>query len=103
MVKDNPLGLESIKEDKIMMRNKLDSKGYGFLPECEIRSILFEEYTVDLIGPWNIFNFVENHASLKHLMYLSKIPSQESMSRSQAKIPTQKHNHICCLFVCLLV
>ena len=32
-------------------RNKLDGKGYGFLPKHEVRSILFEEYTVDLIGP----------------------------------------------------
>jgi hypothetical protein len=35
-------------------RAKSDGKGYGFLPECEVQSILFEEYTVDLIGPWNI-------------------------------------------------
>ncbi len=33
-------------------RNKLDGKGYGFLPECKVRSIPFEECAVDLIGPW---------------------------------------------------
>jgi hypothetical protein len=33
-------------------RNKLDGKGYGFLPEREVRSIPFEECAVDLIGPW---------------------------------------------------
>jgi hypothetical protein len=33
-------------------RNKLDGKGYGFLPESEVRSISFEECAVDLIGPW---------------------------------------------------
>ena len=33
-------------------RNKLDGKGYGHLPEREVRSIPFEECAVDLIGPW---------------------------------------------------
>jgi hypothetical protein len=35
-------------------RNKLDSKGYGFLPEREVHSIPSEECTVDLIGPWTV-------------------------------------------------
>ncbi len=36
-------------------RNKLDGKGYGFLPpEHEVHSILFEECAVDLIGPWTV-------------------------------------------------
>jgi hypothetical protein len=35
-------------------RNKLDGKGYGFLPEHEVKSILFEEYAKDLIGPWTV-------------------------------------------------
>jgi hypothetical protein len=35
-------------------RNKLDGKGYGFLPECEVHSIPFEECTMDLIGPWTV-------------------------------------------------
>ena len=33
-------------------RNKLDGKGYGLLPEREVRSIPFEDCAVDLIGPW---------------------------------------------------
>jgi hypothetical protein len=33
-------------------QNKLDGKGYGLLPEREVRSIPFEECAVDLIGPW---------------------------------------------------
>jgi hypothetical protein len=33
-------------------RNKLDGKGYGLLPEREVRSIPFEECAMDLIGPW---------------------------------------------------
>jgi hypothetical protein len=35
-------------------RNKLDGKGYGFLPECKVRSIPFDECAMDLIGPWTI-------------------------------------------------
>jgi hypothetical protein len=35
-------------------RNKLDGKGYGFLPKCDVQSIPFEECTVDLIGPWTV-------------------------------------------------
>jgi hypothetical protein len=35
-------------------RNKLDSKGYGFLPECEVQSIPFEECAMDLIAPWTV-------------------------------------------------
>jgi hypothetical protein len=35
-------------------RNKLNGKSYGFLPELEVRSIPFEECTVDLIGPWKV-------------------------------------------------
>jgi hypothetical protein len=33
-------------------RKKLGGKGYECLPEREVQSILFEECTVDLIGPW---------------------------------------------------
>ncbi len=35
-------------------RNKLDGKGYGFLPEHEVHSIPFEEFAMDLIGPWTV-------------------------------------------------
>ncbi len=35
-------------------RNKLDGNGYGFLPEREVQSILFEECTVDLIESWKV-------------------------------------------------
>jgi hypothetical protein len=33
-------------------RNKLEGRGYGLLPEREVRSIPFEECAVDLVGPW---------------------------------------------------
>jgi transposase InsO family protein len=33
-------------------RNKLDGKGYGLLPEREIRTMPFNECAVDLVGPW---------------------------------------------------
>jgi hypothetical protein len=35
-------------------RNKLDDKGYGFLPERKVHSIPFEECAMDLIGPWTV-------------------------------------------------
>ncbi len=35
-------------------RNKLSGTGYGLSPECKLRSVPFEECTVDLIGPWII-------------------------------------------------
>ncbi len=35
-------------------RNKLDGKGYGFLPEHEVRLIPFEECAMDLVGPWTV-------------------------------------------------
>jgi hypothetical protein len=35
-------------------RNKLECKGYGFLPEHEVHSIPFEECAEDLIGPWTV-------------------------------------------------
>jgi hypothetical protein len=35
-------------------RNKLDCKGFGFIPEREVCSIPFEECNVDLIGPWTV-------------------------------------------------
>ena len=31
---------------------KINDKGYGLLPECEIHSMPFNECAVDLIGPW---------------------------------------------------
>ncbi len=34
--------------------NKLDGKGYGLLPERELREQPFEEVAVDLIGPWKV-------------------------------------------------
>ncbi len=35
-------------------RNNLSGSGYGFLPECKLRSVPFEECVVDLIRPWII-------------------------------------------------
>ncbi len=35
-------------------RNKLDGKGYGFLPERKVHSMPFEECATDLIGPWTM-------------------------------------------------
>ena len=35
-------------------QHKLDGKGYGLLPERELREQPFEEVAVDIIGPWKI-------------------------------------------------
>jgi hypothetical protein len=35
-------------------RNKLDGKGYGFLPERAVCSIPYEECAMDLIEPWTV-------------------------------------------------
>ncbi len=67
-------------------RNKLDGKGYGFLPEREVRSIPSEEYTVDLIGTWKI----QVHGK-PHKLEAFDVPVQDPNSRFQAKIPNQKH------------
>jgi hypothetical protein len=32
-------------------KNTLDGMGYGFLPECEVQSILIKEHAVNLLGP----------------------------------------------------
>jgi hypothetical protein len=37
-----------------LLKTKLDGKGYRFLPEREVCSILFEECATDLIGPWTV-------------------------------------------------
>ncbi len=39
---------------QLLPKYKLDGKGYGFLPENEVRSIPFEECATDLIGLWKV-------------------------------------------------
>ncbi len=43
------------------MRNKLDVKGYGFLPECEVQLIPFKECNMDLIKLWKIQEKIFKH------------------------------------------
>ncbi len=74
-------------------RTKLDGKGYGFLREREVQSILFEECTVDLIGPWNI-----QLCGKPHKFEAFDVPIQDPKPRFQ----TKNTIHNCCLFfVCL--
>jgi hypothetical protein len=74
-------------------RTKLDGKGYIFLPEHEVQSILFEECVVDLIGPWNI-----QVCGKPHKFEAFDVPIQDPKPRFQTKITS----HNCCLFfVCL--
>jgi hypothetical protein len=75
---------------------KLISKGYGFLEEHEVQSNPFEECTLDLIGPRKV-----QVCGKPHKFEAFGIPVQDpksrtqvknpSQSRSQAKIPNQKH------------
>jgi hypothetical protein len=79
-------------------------KRYRFLPEREVQSILFEECTVDLIGPWK----VQVHGK-PHKYEAFDVPVQDPKSKSQAKIPSQdskpktKVMIVVCMFVCLLL
>ena len=68
-------------------RNKLDGKGYGFLPECEVQSIPFEECaTSDLIGQWTVqvcgrpYEFMAPTAidTVTNLVELIRIDNKES-------------------------
>ncbi len=88
-------------------RNKLDGKGYGFLPEREVQSIPFEECTVDLIGPWKV-----QVRRKPHKFEAFDVPVQDPKSRTRVKNPrqdpmprsqTKNISHNCCLFVCLLL
>jgi hypothetical protein len=65
-------------------RNKLDSKRYRFLPEREVRSIPFEEWTVDLIGPWK----VQVHGK-PHKYEAFDVPMQDPKLKTPVKIPSQ--------------
>ena len=67
-------------------RNKLDGKGYGLLPEREIRSMPFNEVAVDLIGPWIIqvngkpyeFNALTAIDTVTNLVELGRIENKTS-------------------------
>ncbi len=67
-------------------RNKLNGKGYGLLPEPEIRSMPFKECAIFLIGPWTIqvrdkpynFNALTMIATVSNLVELIKIDDKTS-------------------------
>ena len=40
--------------DVMPAKNKLPGKGYGLLPERELKEQPFDEVAVDLIGPWEV-------------------------------------------------
>jgi hypothetical protein len=77
-------------------RTKLDGKGYGFLPERKVKSILFGECNMDLIGPWNI-----QVCGKPHKFEAFDVPIQDPKPRFQ----TKNTSHNCCLFFvfCLLL
>ena len=67
-------------------RNKLDGKGYGLLPEREIKSMPFNECAVDLIGPWIVqvhgkpyeFNALTAIDTVTNLVELVRIDNKSS-------------------------
>ncbi len=84
-------------------RTKVDGKGYGFLPGHEVQSILFEECTMDIIGPWSI-----QICGKSHKFEAFDVPIQDLKSRTQVKNPSQDSKPktqviivVCFLFVCL--
>ncbi len=81
-------------------RNKLDSKGYGFLPEREVQSILFEECTIYIIGPWKL-----QVCGKPHKFEAFDVPIQHPKSRTQVKIPSKdfKPKTKVMIFVCLFI
>ena len=67
-------------------KHKLSGKGYGLLPEQEVRSEPFEEVLVDLIGPWNItvcckndkFNALTSFDTVTNLVEIVRIEQKTS-------------------------
>ncbi len=88
----------------LCQRNKLDGKGCGFLPEHEVHSIPFEEYTMDLIGPWKV-----PVRGKPHRFEAFDVPVQNPKSKSQVKILSQDSKPktqviiVICMFVCLIL
>ena len=65
-------------------RHKLEGKGYGLLPEREVRSIPFEECAVDLIGPWEVTVNGEEH-SFRALTVIDTVTNLVEMTRIESK------------------
>ena len=78
--------VSNIKPDIIVRRKKLSGKGYGLLPEREVRCEPFEEVAVDLIGPWKIkvhnktykFNALTNIDTVTNLVKIVRIDQKTS-------------------------
>ena len=67
-------------------RHKLSGKGYGLLPEREMRIAPWTEVTVDLIGPWEVkvngrivvFNALTSIDTATNLVELTRIDNKTS-------------------------
>ena len=67
-------------------KHKLSGKGYGLLPEREVRSEPFEEVAVDLIGPWKVtvrgksyeFNALTSIDTVTNLVEITRIDNKTS-------------------------
>ncbi len=53
-------------------QHKLEGKGYGLLPERELRSEPFQEVAADLVGPWKI-NVQGKEIEFKALMIIDTV------------------------------
>ena len=68
------------------LRNKLPGRGYGLLPEREMRIAPWEEVAIDLIGPWTInvrgkaceFNALTCIDTVSNLVELIRIDNKTS-------------------------
>jgi hypothetical protein len=69
-------------------RNKLGGRGYGLLPEREVRSIPFEECAVDLIGPW-IVQVRGNPYEFSALTVIDTVTNLVELVRIDEKIQTK--------------
>ncbi len=77
-------------------RNKVSGTGYGLLPECKLYLVPFEEYAVDLIGPWIIkvchepyeFNALTIIDAVSNLVELVRIDKKTSahVARKYAQV-----------------
>jgi hypothetical protein len=65
-------------------RNKLDGKGYGFLPEREVRLMPFERCATHLIGPWTI-QVHGNPYKFKALTVIDTAPNLVELIRIENK------------------
>jgi hypothetical protein len=66
-------------------RDKIYGKGYGFLPEHEVQSILFEGCAMDLIGPWTV-HVLGRPYKIKVLTVIDTVTGLVKLARIEKRI-----------------